>query len=231
MELEEEVAESRTEEIEGRESICHGKSYSSGLRKQIIQSYRASKEPPKKKYRYAFGNLSNNEIADKYGVSRRFVQKLIKQYKDSGGKENSWNRNFSSGRKKIVEQGDYEIITRILQDYPDITIKQLHSLFVELSDNRISQSTIWRVVRTHPLSKINPVNKLKSLPGIDRKLAELLVKVGICSTFKLKKMDPYDIYELFKRQFKRTTRKRVFQIERAIRFLNESKKNRKGIVK
>lgn len=197
-----------------------GTSYSFALRRKIIEHYEAYLHSKGEWKKTKAKNLSKKEIAKKYGVSLRFVHKIIKQFEDSGRKSGSFARKFGSGRRRKINENGLLILAEIMEEDSKLGIDHIYNLFVEKTGEKISRTTIWRELQKHPKSKLNPVNRLKTIPGVNKKLAEMLAAVGIQSSSDLKQHSAESAFALLQSKFKRTTKSRLFQLEEAFFHLN-----------
>ncbi len=110
--------------------------YSLDLRKQIVSAYK-NKE----------GSML--KIACKFHVSRSFVQKLIKQERETGSIAPLIP--ISGYESKILPH--INIIKQLLNENPNITLKQLCNAIEQKTGTSISQSTMCRFLHQHELSK------------------------------------------------------------------------------
>lgn len=104
------------------------KAYSIELRSQIIAAYKNNE-----------GSML--KLACRFGVSRSFVQRIIKQEKKTGSvKPLGRQKNIS---KLLVHTS---LIKQLIQDNPEVTLKDLCRYLQEKTDVEVSQSTMSKFV-------------------------------------------------------------------------------------
>ena len=110
--------------------------YSLDLRKQIVSAYK-NKE----------GSML--KIACKFHVSRSFVQKLIKQERETGSIAPLIA--ISGNESKLLPH--INTIEQLLKENPNLTLKQLCDRLEQQVGISISQSAMCRFLHQHQLSK------------------------------------------------------------------------------
>lgn len=121
------------------------KPYSIDLREKIVQAYRA-------------GNTSVRKVAERFAVSRSFVQKLLKQHQEQGhlqpGKQ--------GGAMKAVLSGCEQQLTQMVEQYPDATLPEYCEYWGETYNQWVSPSTMCRALQNaHLTRKKRPYAGLK----------------------------------------------------------------------
>ncbi len=105
------------------------KAHPYSLRSQVINDYKNNK-----------GSML--KIACRYGVSRSFVQKIIKQEKELG------HINPLADRSKINQMSVHQqTIKSLLAQQPDITLASLCDVFQEKTGMKVSVSTMCRFLQ------------------------------------------------------------------------------------
>ena len=120
------------------------KPYSLDLRQQIVNAYK-NKE----------GSML--KIACKFHVSRSFVQKLIKQERETGSIAPL--TRVSGYESKLLP--NVNIIKQLLNENPNITLKQLCDAIEQITGTAISQSAMYRFLHQHQLNKSMSSTKSK----------------------------------------------------------------------
>ncbi len=112
------------------------KPYSLNLRQQIVCAYK-NKE----------GSML--KIACKFQVSRSFVQKLIKQERETGNIAPL--KSVVGCESKLLPH--INIIKQLIHQNPNITLKQLCEAIEQTTGTTISQSAMCRFLHQHELNK------------------------------------------------------------------------------
>lgn len=118
------------------------KPYSLDFRQKIVQIYEEEK-------------LSMRKVAARFGVTKSFVQKILKQFKETGDlapKPQGGNTAPKLGSQEIV------ILIEILENNNDATLQELCDLLEEKTGVKVSKSTLDRVIK-----KLNYSFKKKTL--------------------------------------------------------------------
>lgn len=105
------------------------KAHPIALRSQIITAYKNRE-----------GSML--KLACKYGVSRSFVQKIIKQERETGSVKPISREN--RGSKLLVHAS---LIKELLIEQPNCTLKELCDSVERKTDIRVCQSTMSRFIR------------------------------------------------------------------------------------
>jgi transposase len=105
------------------------KSYSPDLRQKIIQTRQEEK-------------LSIRQLAQRFKVSKSFVQKILKQYKETGDLRPK--QRGGSPPKKLNEE-QLLILIEIIETNNDATLEELGLLLEEKTKVKVSRTTIWNL--------------------------------------------------------------------------------------
>lgn len=105
--------------------------YSLDLRRKIVQAYER-------------GARSQVEIAEIFGVSLAFVEKLLRQYRQSGALEPVRKR---PGRHRLIDAGASEQLQHWLQEQSDLTLAELADRLQTQCGLHVSPSCVWRLLR------------------------------------------------------------------------------------
>lgn len=107
------------------------KAYSTDLRQKIIEAKLETHEPDQK-------------IAERFRVSRSFVNKLVRQYKQS----NSYKPlPHGGGAQTKLTKEHLAIVTQLVEEDNDATLQQLSTRLTEKTGISISISTICRFLQ------------------------------------------------------------------------------------
>lgn len=130
------------------------KPYSIDFRQKIIDFY--EKE-----------NFSIRKLAAHFGVAKSFVQKLIKQYKETG--DISPRKQGGSPPPKLNSE-QLVILTEIIDNHNDATLEELCDLLEEKVGVKISRSTMSKIIR-----KLNYTFKKKHFTQQRKKVREFRI--------------------------------------------------------
>lgn len=106
--------------------------YSSDLRLRVLKAYLS-------------GEGSQREIARRYDVSRSFVQKLIRQYNETGSVD---ARPHGGGARKKVGIEGSPILQDIVARKPEATLDEISTEYARHTGVEVSVSTIHRALRS-----------------------------------------------------------------------------------
>lgn len=106
------------------------RSYSLDLRQKIIQA-RENQQ------------LSIRQLAKIFGVAKSFVQKILKQYKETG----DLKPRYSGGRPPKINSEQTVLLLEIIDINNDATLWELAELFEQKTGIKLSTSTIDRISR------------------------------------------------------------------------------------
>ena len=126
------------------------RAYSIDLRKKIVDTY-------------LDGNISQRKLAKRFQVAPSFVQKLLKQYRETGSLEPK-KRRIQTPTKLNAEQ--LQVLADLVEQNNDATLEELKALLLDKTGVSIGRSTVDRM-----LKKLNITRKKKSLPRTKRNRA------------------------------------------------------------
>ena len=90
------------------------------------------------------GTCSQREVARRFDVSRTFVSRLVKRYRETG---EFVAKDRSGGRRRKIGSKDREALRRLIQDRPDATLSELCERFHTLTGIDVSVSTMHRALK------------------------------------------------------------------------------------
>jgi transposase len=105
--------------------------YSLDLRRKIVEAYER-------------GSRSQAEIADVFGVSLAFVEKLLRQYRETGELEPVRHR---AGRHPLLNAAACEQLHHWLDEQSDLTLAELADRLQTQFGLCVSLSGVWRALR------------------------------------------------------------------------------------
>ena len=106
------------------------RSYSLDLRQKIVQARENQR-------------LSIRKLAQNFGVAKSFVQKILKQYQETGNLQPL----YSGGRPPKMDSEQIVLLLQMIDENNDATLSELAELFEEKTGLKLSTSTINRVSR------------------------------------------------------------------------------------
>ncbi len=107
------------------------KPYSVDLRQKIIDVYQE-------------GNISQRQLARQFRVALSFIQKLIKQYKETGNIAPKV-RTKQTPTKLTDEQ--LQVLKELVAENPEATLQELRQKLAAIAGVTISISTVHRMLR------------------------------------------------------------------------------------
>ena len=107
------------------------KPYSKELRQKIVDAYIEGEE-------------SIRQIARHFKVSRSFVQKLLKQYQETGTVDPKTPRG---GRSPKLNSEQIDKVAKLIEQNNDATLQELCDLVENQTGVRVSRPTMSRIVR------------------------------------------------------------------------------------
>lgn len=113
------------------------RAYSVDLRQKIIDSYTK-------------GDISQRKIAKQFNVALSFVQKLLKQYRETG---NIAPKVRTKQTPTKLNQSQLNILRDIVVNNNDATLEELRLLLAEETGIIIGRSTIDRMLRRLKLTR------------------------------------------------------------------------------
>jgi transposase len=107
------------------------KPYSQDLRQKIVDTYFKEQE-------------SIRAIAKRFQVSSGFVQKLLKQYRQTGTVNPKPHRG---GKPFKLNSSQIHLVQKLIQQHGDVTLQELCDMLDNQAGVRISRSTMSRITR------------------------------------------------------------------------------------
>jgi transposase len=107
------------------------KAYSVDFREKIIQVYENEE-------------ISQRQLAKRFCVSLSFIEKLLKQYRETG---EIAAKPFAGGVKLKVNSEQLVILTELIEANNDATLEKLGQLFQEKTGVSLSRATIGRMTQ------------------------------------------------------------------------------------
>lgn len=107
------------------------KAYSIDLRQKIVETY-------------ADGNISQRQLAKQFRVTLSFIQKLLKQYRETGSIAPK-QRMQQTPTKLTAEQ--LLVLAKVVNTNNDATLAELRELLHQQTGVWIGRSTVDRMVR------------------------------------------------------------------------------------
>lgn len=89
------------------------------------------------------GSNSPSEVAAFFGVSKPFVDKLLRQYRQTGRLEPERKR---PGRPTLIDAPACEQVQQWLAEQPDLTLTELADLLKQHHSLQVSISCVWRLL-------------------------------------------------------------------------------------
>ncbi len=121
------------------------KAYSLDLRQKIVDAY-------------AEGKLSQRQLAKQFRVALSFVEKLLKQHRETGNiapkkRLNQTPTKLNDEQLKVLEQ--------LVEEHNDATLEELRALLEQKTGVRIGRSTVDRMLSKLDLTvkKNTPSNR------------------------------------------------------------------------
>ena len=105
------------------------KAYSVDLRQKIVDIYQSE-------------SISQRQLAQRFGVAKSFVIKLLKQYRETGDIR---PLPHGGGAKLKVTPQQLEILAELIETHNDATLEELCQMFQEKTNVIVSRSTMGRM--------------------------------------------------------------------------------------
>lgn len=117
---------------------------------------------------YSEGNISQRELARVFNVSKSFVQKLLKQYRETGTLEAK--QRTEQTPKKLLDE-ELAILKDIVKKNNSATLKEIADELHQKTGKSVSISTIYRMInnlgltrqKTLAITKSNQVKTKKAI--------------------------------------------------------------------
>ncbi|MGH9879657.1 MAG: helix-turn-helix domain-containing protein, partial [Nitrososphaerales archaeon] len=81
------------------------------------------------------------EIAEIFGVTERYIYKLLRQRRERGDVE---PKGHSGGAKAKLDEEKLDVLTHIVSEQPDATLEELRQELKKKTRVSVSISTVWR---------------------------------------------------------------------------------------
>ena len=128
--------------------------YSLDLRQKIIEVYEQEK-------------ISIRKVAQRFHVAKSFVQKLLKQYQQTGDIK---PKRQGGNSQPLVQGADLVTLTEIIENNNDATLEELCELLEEQTGIKVSRATMGRIshslnytfkkkLSTQPKKEVNEFRK------------------------------------------------------------------------
>lgn len=86
--------------------------------------------------------ISQRQLAKRFGVALSFVQKLLKQYRETGDIK---PQNERCGRHLKLTEEQILSLGELIEKNNDATLEELAELFQEKNSISLSVTTVWRM--------------------------------------------------------------------------------------
>ena len=106
------------------------KAYSKDLREKIIESYKKNE-----------GSI--RKLAKRFKVSKEFILKLLKRFRETG---TTTPKPYCGGRSPIIKKGGQDFIRDLLKNKPDLILDEICIEYNKNFEPTVSRSTINRAL-------------------------------------------------------------------------------------
>jgi transposase len=113
--------------------------YSEDLRKKVLQKYQSLNE-----------KVSYRKLAENFGVSYTFVRNLITRWKQTGSLK---KKARGGGRAPIFGPMKRTWLKQVLQEKPDMTLKELSESYASQFFNPVSQAVLHETLKRMSYSR------------------------------------------------------------------------------
>lgn len=120
------------------------KAYSVDLRQKIIDSYHTKP-------------ISQRQLAEQFSVALSFVQKLLKQYRQTG---NISPKPYRGGAQLKLSPEQLAILAELIENNNDATLEELCRMLKEKTGVEVSRATMGRMTQRLNIT----VKKKRSIP-------------------------------------------------------------------
>jgi transposase len=107
------------------------KAYALDLRQKIVDAY-------------AIGNISQRKLANNFGVTLAFVQKLLKRHREYGTIAPKIRTEQTSTK---LNASQLEVLRELVEEQPDATLEELRQRLHQKTEVLIGVATVDRMVR------------------------------------------------------------------------------------
>jgi transposase len=105
--------------------------YSIDLRQKIVQAYERRVG-------------SQRALADVFGVSLSFIEKVLRRYRSTG---ELGPKPYAGGQKPRVDVAGQALVRQMVQAEPDATLEELCARLADITGIRVSLATMCRLVQ------------------------------------------------------------------------------------
>ena len=107
------------------------KAYSIDLRQKIIDVYNQ-------------GQVSQRQLAKRFCVAKSFIQKLLKQYRETGKID---PKPHGGGKKLTATPEEMALLKEIIEKHSDATLVELCQIFQAQTGMNLSRATMGRMTQ------------------------------------------------------------------------------------
>jgi transposase len=107
------------------------KAYSLDLRQKIVETY-------------VEGNISQRQLAKQFRVALSFVEKLLKQHRETGNIAPKKRMNQTPTK---LNDEQLKVLEHLVEENNDATLEELRELLEQKTGVRIGRSTVDRMLR------------------------------------------------------------------------------------
>ena len=107
------------------------KAYSTDLRQKIVEAYERRVG-------------TQGEVAETFGVSQSFVEKLLHRYRTTGGIA---PLPHGGGDKPLLDEEALGLLRRLVEEQPDATLSELCEMLYERGGKRVRVTTMWKALK------------------------------------------------------------------------------------
>jgi transposase len=105
--------------------------YSIDLRQKIVQAYERR-------------SGSQRALADVFGVSLSFIEKVLRRYRSTGA---LGPKPYAGGQKPRVDVAGQALVRQMVHAEPDATLEELCARLADITGIRVSLATMCRLVQ------------------------------------------------------------------------------------
>jgi transposase len=98
---------------------------------------------------YAEGNTSQRQLAQRFRVALSFVQKILKQYRETGSIEPQQRLEQTPTK---LDSAQLDILKNLVATNNDATLAELCDLLLEETNIRVGVSTMFRMLEKQDLT-------------------------------------------------------------------------------
>ncbi|MFQ4142276.1 transposase [Chlorogloeopsis sp. ULAP02] len=113
------------------------KAYSLDLRQKILEIYKKEK-------------ISQRQLAKRFGVSKSFVQSLLRRYRKEGTVA---KKPHGGGKPRLLTSTQIEQLRQLVTDNKDATLDELCELLYQKIQVKVSRSTMGRILQQMNLKR------------------------------------------------------------------------------